>query len=191
MKGTLFEELFMDNFIVDSIGRRRRFAAPFSRLWAKLDRSAGADGCWPFQGYRTPLGYGQMSLGLGKGLILTHRLAYVIHTLQPIPPGLGVLHSCDNPPCCNVRHLRLGTHAENAADMVARRRSPHMRNELSGKAKLSDVEVDEIRRRCANGETQRSVGKAFCVHPAHVSRIVHYRRRPAIGQYSDNPPEGE
>lgn len=50
-----------------------------------------------------------------------HRLAWTMAN-GPIPDGLHVLHSCDNPACCKLEHLRLGTAAENAADKMARGR---------------------------------------------------------------------
>jgi HNH endonuclease len=40
-----------------------------------------------------------------------HRLAYIIAN-GPIPPGLQVIHSCNNGLCCNPLHLRVGTKAE-------------------------------------------------------------------------------
>lgn len=40
----------------------------------------------------------------------------------PIPQGLVVMHLCDNPPCFRLDHLRLGTIADNQADMKAKGR---------------------------------------------------------------------
>ena len=52
---------------------------------------------------------------------LAHRLAWMARE-GPIPQGLFVLHSCDNPKCINVRHLFLGTQRDNAQDMVSKGR---------------------------------------------------------------------
>jgi hypothetical protein len=53
-----------------------------------------------------------------------HRAAW-IERHGPIPRGQVVLHCCDNTLCWRDSHLRLGTQAENLADMTAkgRRRS--------------------------------------------------------------------
>lgn len=50
-----------------------------------------------------------------------HQVAWIL-TNGPIPPGMGVLHRCDNQPCCNPSHLFIGTQADNVADMVAKGR---------------------------------------------------------------------
>lgn len=76
--------------------------------------------CWIWQlSCRQADGYGQMRVGSKS--FPTHRLAFQAFN-GPIPPGMWVLHSCDNPPCCNPAHLRLGTRADNARDTAVRER---------------------------------------------------------------------
>jgi hypothetical protein len=57
---------------------------------------------------------------------------------------------CDCPSWVNPSHLRIGTHAENVADKVARRRQA--RGERHGRAKLDDDAVRAIRVAFAAGE---------------------------------------
>ena len=49
----------------------------------------------------------------------------------PIPDGLLVLHSCDNPSCVNPDHLRVGTQAENIQDRDAKGRTHRKKNLIS------------------------------------------------------------
>lgn len=93
-----------------------------ARLVNRLDCSAGPDGCWPFQGYRYPSGYGSLWFRPVQRAILTHRASWIVFRGE-IPEDLHVLHSCDNPPCCNPAHLRLGTPADNGSDRAIRRRT--------------------------------------------------------------------
>jgi hypothetical protein len=129
--------------------------------------------------------YGQVRRG-GK-LLLAHRVAYA-QSHGPIPPGLEVRHTCDNPPCCNPAHLLLGTHAENMADMAHRKRAkggapggdehylrkePHraIRGEDRTQAKLTEAAVLEIRARWP-AENQRTLAVAYGVSQMTISRVV-------------------
>lgn len=78
-------------------------------------------GCWEWQGFRhkPPRHYGSTSYR-GKN-VRAHRLMYKLIKGQ-IPAGMVVMHSCDNPPCINPDHLKLGTHLENMAECRAKGR---------------------------------------------------------------------
>jgi hypothetical protein len=54
-------------------------------------------------------------------MVRAHRFAW-IEANGPVPAGLHVLHTCDNPLCVRPSHLWLGTQAENLADMTAKGR---------------------------------------------------------------------
>ncbi len=87
-------------------------------FWRKVRRGA-PDECWPWEGNRRN-GYGVFVFG--RKAHAAHRFAFeVVH--GDVPGGLGVLHSCDNPPCCNPAHLWAGTQIENIADRDAKGRS--------------------------------------------------------------------
>jgi hypothetical protein len=138
------------------------------RFWSKVDRSGGPGACWPWMASRNPSGYGRIRFD-GQ-VVLAHRLAYELDRGHPPPPGYYALHSCDNPPCVNARHLFIGTHLDNMADMMAKGRGP--RGERHGNSKLTEAQVHEIRRRCAGGETQEAVARSFRVHQTSVSQVV-------------------
>jgi excisionase family DNA binding protein len=79
--------------------------------------------CLVFTGKRNRKGYGLTSEqvdGATKDR-WAHRVVFEHHN-GPIPDGLIVRHSCDNPPCVEITHLHLGTVQDNANDMVERRR---------------------------------------------------------------------
>jgi len=140
-----------------------------------LSRCVRDGACLMWTGCKLPKGYGQMRVNM-RG-VQTHRMIWECRH-GPIPPGLMVRHKCDRPGCCNVEHLELGTAKDNSQDMVGRGRSPRTVGERSGKAKLTAVQVAEIRRLRLAGEPCRAIGKIFGVHSAHVSRITNGLRWP-------------
>lgn len=105
--------------------------------------------------------------------IYVHRLAYETW-VGPIPEGHVIRHKCDNPPCINPEHLETGTQGDNVRDRDDRGRANHARGEAVHKAKLTEAQVIEIRKRRSQGEYITALGREYGVSASTVSAI--YRR---------------
>ncbi len=89
-----------------------------TRFWMRVDRSGA---CWVWKSSQSRGAYGSFRRDDGVA-VGAHRHSYALRH-GPIPAGLHVLHSCDNPPCVNPDHLSLGTHADNMRDMATKGRA--------------------------------------------------------------------
>ncbi len=131
--------------------------------------------CWEWQGTRRPDGYGLLYVNGVQ--TRAHRHAFELAWGTPIPPGMSVLHRCDNPPCVRPGHLWLGTDADNLADMRAKGRARHFvgrvqAGEANHNAKLTDDAVREIRRLRATGLLQREIAERLGVHTGTVGYVL-------------------
>lgn len=134
-----------------------------------------ADGdCWIWTGSKNKKGYGTVNLSSHKTNLVTRVIWEIFR--GAIPDGMLVCHICDNPICFKIEHLFLGTHADNSADMVRKGRSGNTRGEKSGKAKITEAQVAEMRTRRAAGELNKTIAASFGLHPAHVSRLTRGKR---------------
>ena len=151
------------------------------RFWAKVDKSAGPNGCWIWIASRSSDGYGRIEK---SGTTVAHRVAWEMAN-GPIPKGLWVCHKCDNPPCVNPSHLFLGTPKRNAADRHSKGRSAtgddsgartrpdvRPRGESHTSAILTENDVRMIRNRHAAGETFAALGREFGVSNVAVRSAV-------------------
>lgn len=96
--------------------------------------------CWLWMKGRASDGYGYIHVD-GKR-VQAHRLMYE-RVNGPIPDGLLVRHTCDNPPCVNPAHLLLGTYKDNAQDAVQRDRNS--KGSRNGRANFTEEQVLAIR----------------------------------------------
>ena len=123
-----------------------------------------ADGCWLWKGSKNEYGYGVFLLPGGKP-VRAHRYSYEFFK-GPIPDGLIIMHTCDNPPCVNPSHLQLGTRADNNADAAIKRRHNYGTAHWNGR--ISDQDIKDIR---SATETQAALARKYGVCQSHISRI--------------------
>ena len=143
------------------------------RFWNKVD-VRGPDECWLWTGYRNAKSYGQLSTGQKPvRLDYAHRVAWKL-TNGSIPHGHLVCHHCDNPPCCNPRHLFTGTAADNNRDMSAKGRSARGQNFTV--SKLGNNEVQEIRSSYVPWKvSQQKLARRFGISRTTVGDILRGR----------------
>ncbi|MER6557881.1 hypothetical protein ABT300_08960 [Streptomyces sp. NPDC001027] len=110
-------------------------------------------------------------------------VARAVWSLANGDPGEShVLHSCNGGSgehgCINIRHLRLGTHAENMRDKLEAERQA--RGETHGLHKLTEQDVREIRRRYLPGRGRRGgngrqLAEEFGVSPVTISQVANHK----------------
>lgn len=111
------------------------------------------------------------------GRIAIHRVAMLAHRVayrcshSDWDDSLGVLHTCDNPVCCNPAHLYQGTPADNATDRTARGRSGVFYEEHGPHRKLSSAQVEQIRREF-KPHVHLGLAKKYGITHGHLRRIV-------------------
>lgn len=121
------------------------------------------DQCWQWQGVvDAGVGYGRL------GRRWAHRVSWELANGRPIPPGLFVLHSCDNRLCVNPAHLRVGTHDENMQDAVDRDRL----SRAVRASKISAGDAREIRRRRIAGESRVLLASEYGLSTRQVWMIA-------------------
>ena len=133
----------------------------WERFWSKVEIRAH-DECWPWMGGTQGGGYGQFSMGAEQ--TTAHRVAYIL-CIGPVPLRHVVMHTCDNPPCCNPAHLEHGRNADNCMDAVDKGRSVHM-------GALSARQVRDIRARSKFGMNQSALAREYRVAQSTISRIT-------------------
>jgi hypothetical protein len=148
-------------------------ATCIARFHSKYTKTVG---CWFWQAGTYPRGYGMIAIGRrddGRQInSYAHRVAYVL-AKGPIPPGMVVLHRCDQPRCVNPDHLRLGTQGDNNRDTAQKRRCPKERPWLQ---KLSDGDVRAIQISFASGD---ALAACYRVSKTTISLIRRGLRRKA------------
>jgi hypothetical protein len=149
----------------------REYPFDKARRWFEdhVDRSGGPGACHPWTAGRTGSGYGAMRLGSRQEG--SHRAAWILER-GPLLPGQVVCHRCDNKPCCNIRHLFVGTTQDNVADKV--RKARQARGDRNGRAVLTEEQVRYILAH-ASERNMAALGRQFGVSRVLIGLIVRGR----------------
>ena len=134
-----------------------------------IDSTAGPDECWPWKGSlnRKKHGYGRVDW---KGEnILVHRHIWERENGRRLRKDERALHRCDNPICCNGRHIFNGTQADNIADMFAKGRARHHAGERHHNAVISNADALAIY--LETGLSQEKIGQKYGITQVTVSAI--------------------
>lgn len=146
-------------------------AVRVTEFWSFVDRKH-PNVCWPWMAYQED-GYGRFFFG-GR-MRPAHELALTFATGEVRGESLDTCHSCNNPICCNPRHLRFDTRASNVADSIKAGTFSYPPR------KLSADDVRTIRDRAALGARQKDLAAQYGVVPATVSMVVRGLRWPDAG----------
>jgi len=137
-------------------------------FWSMV-RVGEQDECWPWLKHvDKTTGYGRL-MYQGKTW-KPHRLAHYLTNGVLTSPNLHMMHLCNNPICCNPKHLRPGTTKENI--QMASRDGLMRMGERHPRAKLTDEIVRAIR---SSAERPREIRKRFDVTYSQISTIRAFR----------------
>lgn len=142
--------------------------------------------CKEWTGHRNKKsGHGQRWDKVQRCVRGAHVMAWEEAHGRPVPPGKLVRHACDNPPCIEPRHLQLGTHKDNRADLVDRHPErvvppPRRYNEQHGRHKLTDEQVRAIRAAYTGVRGQKAaLAREYGVSATWIGQLLDGRWRHA------------
>jgi hypothetical protein len=147
----------------------RKYLQRFKTIEERFrEKFAETDGCWEWTGTKASNGYGHFHAP-HKRQIGAHRWAWEFANRAEIPPGLVVMHSCNNKGCVNPAHLSVGTQKENIQAAIADGSFP-MGEKSNGGGKLKEHQVREIR--ASSGQlSARQCAKKYGVYYGIIHKI--------------------
>lgn len=138
----------------------------YALAWLEQSFKSDTDDCilWPYGTTKDGYGTVRHNLKMRK----THRVVCEWAN-GPVPSNQHeTAHSCGNAACVNKAHLRWATRLENTNDKRIHGTMP--RGEATGRAKLTEAQVREIRK-LIQSKGRREIAKIYGVHPATVDVI--------------------
>jgi hypothetical protein len=146
-------------------------------LWSKVDVKSENE-CWPWKGYKNEDGYGRTWIN-DKGYY-AHRVIFNLafpNRIQLTAPSNTeesgfLLHTCDNPCCCNPAHLFVGNLADNMADKVKKGRSPNFSGDNGPRCKLTMEQATEIRQKRKYGISAKQLALDYGISLSSIKTLL-------------------
>ena len=133
------------------------------RILRKLPECNDED-CWVSEYSTASQGYCNVGGENNSGSFRLHRVVWEAHNAMPLPKGAVLLHTCDNPACCNPHHMTVGTQADNLADMASK-----------GRGRKPLIPVLEAQRLFSLGFTHSQIAEQLGFQRASICRALkHY-----------------
>ena len=133
------------------------------------------NGCIEYTGLKNNGGYGIIEYTdeiTGKRICLPmHRALFIINIGMDLESWQFVLHSCDNPACINIKHLRLGTAKDNSADKVNRERYAKKITYHHRSKKYSEEHINNVKQALSDGISLKDVCIKFDMKYGYVRDI--------------------
>jgi hypothetical protein len=106
-------------------------------FWKHVHKLSATNACWLWTGPKDPAGYGVVPRSTGESV--AHRLSWRFAN-HAEPSGRIICHKCDRPSCVRPSHLFIGTHKDNNADMIRKRRAAWQNNTDTAEGYRREVE---------------------------------------------------
>ena len=124
---------------------------------------------WPYT--KANYGYGEVNVDGRKRLV--HRVVCELVYGKPPDGKNDAAHSCGVRLCCNPRHLRWASRAENVADTLVH--GTRAWGERTRNAKLTRKQVEQIRQLVKNGVRKKDIAERFNISSPTVCDIEERR----------------
>ncbi len=137
----------------------------FYKFWNRVNIKDNIEECWNWQTFLSIDGYGYFRYY--DRTMGSHRLAYILSKGE-IPENKIVMHLCNNPMCCNPKHLKLGNNRENLEYAL--------KCGKISRTKLNEIDIKNIHELYKNGKKQWEIAELYKIDQGNLSRILNGER---------------
>jgi hypothetical protein len=131
----------------------------YKNFLERIDCEGGLNACWPWLANKYVTGYGRFKFKHKE--YLAHRFSYVLFWNKQLDADQVVMHTCDNPSCCNPLHLRAGTQLENIKDKMTKGRFSNGIKENKSNKFYNSLQIKQL---YLQGYTNQQIAKILNCH---------------------------